>query len=253
MEEVITVNGQILKSRKGIRTMMYGEGVFETFRYNGGLPDTIQEHYKRMEKGAELLQIPMVSYENFLSFINRTVKKLKTQDLYIKAVLLSEGNLPYPVIPLKSNLMVVAKPYKAPQKDKISLTLAPFKVHSTNPLLRIKTTNFMEKVLAKRYAISKGFDDALFLNERDEITETTSANIFWEKGKFLFTPAVECGLLEGITRKKVIQEAKEKGYIVVEGRFTLKDLMEADKVFITNSLNGIIKVANFDFLAQEEL
>jgi len=250
MKETITLNGKAFRDRSVLRTLLYGEGVFETFRYNGGYPSRIKKHYERLLKGANLLEIPPVTEEDFFYYIDETVKKCKEEDLYVKTVLISEGNLDYPLVPYGSKLLVIARPFKPFPKEKISLTVAPFRVHSSNPLLRIKTTNFAEKVLAKRYAKENGFDDAVFLNENGEVTETTSANIFWVKGSFLYTPSVDCGLLPGITREVVIHEARKEGFTVVEGRFYLEELKEADIIFVTNALNGIIRVGKFDLLAE---
>ncbi|RMD47505.1 MAG: aminodeoxychorismate lyase, partial [Aquificota bacterium] len=179
------------------------------------------------------------------TYIEETLKNLKEKsDLYIKVILTSEGDTYFPSMSEKSNLLVIVKPFK-PIKDKeVNLIISPFKVHSSDPLLKIKSTNFTRNILAKRYAIEKGAYDAIFRNENDEITETSSANIFWIKGKYLYTPSLDCGLLNGIMRQFVIKKAKEEGFIVVEGRFSIKDLKEADRIFITNSLNGIIKVSS---------
>jgi len=252
MDQIILINGEIFEEKSFIRTLMYGEGVFETFRFNGDLPSRIKKHYARLIEGARLLRLPQVSYDDFVYNIKKAVERSKHKDLYVKVILLSEGNIDYPLIPYKSNLMVVVKPFRPISKEKITLTLSPFRVHSSNPLLRIKTTNFAEKIIAKRYARDKGYDDTVFLNENGEITETTSANIFWIKGKFMYTPSVDCGLLPGITREAVITEARKQGFNVVEGRFYLEDIKNADLIFVTNALNGIIRVGKFDFTSQED-
>ena len=250
MREIITVNGTEVKEIKFLRSVMYGEGVFETFRYKGKLPSKIEAHYKRLSKGAEYLKIPKITYDDFIYYIQETVSKCEEKDLYIKTVLLPEGLLPYPIAPYGSKLMVIAKPYQEPKKKEISLTLSPFNVHSSDPLLRFKTTNYLRNIVAKRYAVEKGFDDVIFRNENNEVTETTNANIFWIKGRFLYTPSLDCGLLPGITRESVIQEAKKQGFVVVEGRFFYEDVKNADYVFVANALNGIIKVSKLDILAK---
>ena len=252
MKEIITLNGEVFENNLILRTLMYGEGVFETFRYKGAFPSRINEHYRRMVEGAKLLGIPVVSQEDFLYYIQKTVNKTNKEDLYVKAILLSQGNLDYSLLPYKANLLVIIRPFSPLKKNKINLTKAPFRVHSSNPLLRIKTTNFAEKLLAKRYAKDKGYDDAVFLNENGEITEATSANIFWIKGKFLYTPSIDCGLLPGITRQAVITEAKKEGFTVVEGRFYLDDIRDSDFIFVTNSLNGIIRVGKFDLFMEDD-
>jgi len=255
-KSIKTLDGELIKDEmKPSRTTLYGEGVFETFRYKGRIPKTIEKHYKRLKKGAETLEIPVISIDDYVDYIEETLKIAEEEglgeDLYVKTVLLSEGGDYYALVPYKSHLLVMIKPYK-PMKDKITLTVAPFRVHSSDPLLRIKSNNYARNILAKRYALQNGYDDAVFLNERGEITETTSANIYWIKGNTLYTPALECGLLEGITRSSVLQKAKEQGFNVVEGRFTLKDLANAEYIFVSNALNGIIKVKKFDILALKE-
>ncbi len=247
MKEVVTLNGKNFLNKKVLRTLMYGEGVFETFRYKGKLPKFIDKHYQRLIEGAKLLKIPAITKDDFIYYIEETVKKFEDKsDLYVKTILVSEGNSYFPLIPETSNLLVVAKPFKPIDKKEINLIVSPFKVHSSDPLLKIKSTNFARNIIAKRYALEKGYFDVLFLNENNEVTETSSANIFWIKGKYLYTPSLDCGLLNGITRQFVIQKAPSEGFVVVEGRFTLKDLENADRIFITNSLNGILRVRKID-------
>ncbi len=248
MSEIITLNGRETSLENFNRTLMYGEGVFETFRYNNGLPKFIKKHYQRLVKGAKTLGIPPITEEDYIYYIEETVKQAEGNDLYVKTILVSEGNSEFSVLPVASKLLVIVRPFKPMQKEKISLTLAPFKVHSSDPLLKIKSTNYMRNVLGKRYARENGFDDVVFLNENDEITETSSANIFWIKGRFLYTPSLDCGILPGITREAVINEAKKDGWTVVEGRFYLDDLKKADYIFVTNALNGIIRVGKFNFI-----
>jgi 4-amino-4-deoxychorismate lyase len=137
--------------------------------------------------------------------------------------------------------MVITKPYE-PIKEEIRLTVSPYKVHSSDPLLKIKSTNYLRNILIKRYAKENGFFDCIILNENNFITETSSATIYWIKGRYLYTPSLDNGVLDGVSRKVVLQEAKTQGFIVVEGRFTLKDIKEADLIFISNALHGLMKV-----------
>ncbi len=247
-----TLDGELMEDKKRpLRTTLYGEGIFETFRYNGSLPKSITKHYERLSKGADLLSIPRITLEDYIYYIEKSLDLAEEnnlgKDLYIKTVLLSEGGDYYALKPYKSHLLVIIKPYKQPKRE-ICLTVSPYRVNSSNPLLRFKTTNYMLNVLAKRYAIEKGCDDAILLNEEGYITETTSANIFWIKGRCLYTPSLECGLVEGITREKILKKARDVDLEVKEGKYKLKDLFEADYIFVSNSLNGIIKVKRIDFI-----
>lgn len=243
--EKFFLNGQPFNDLSLLRPLMYGEGVFETFRYKEKLPKYIDYHYKRLIKGASFLKIPPITKEDYLYYINQAVNSIEDKDLYVKTILLSEGNSYYPLQPYKSNLLVVVKPYKAINTP-ITLTISPYKVHSKDPLLKIKSTNYLRNILVKRYAQEKGFFDAIILNEDDCITETSSANIFWIKGRYLYTPSLECGVLEGISRKKILEEGKNQGFVVIEGEFNLKDLKGANLIFLSNALHGIMKVESID-------
>lgn len=239
------LNGEDVNEFKEARSIMYGEGVFETLRYNGKMPKRIELHYRRLLKGLEFLKIPKITYEDFLYFIDKAVGSFDEKDLYVKVVVFGEGVGYYPVVPSKSNVMVVVKPYK-PIQEEVVLTVSPYRVHSSDPLLRIKSTNYLRNILIKRDARERGYFDGIILNENGEITETSSANIYWIKGKYLYTPSLDCGVLEGISRGVVLDNAKKEGFVVVEGRFGLSELKKADFVFISNSLHGIVRVSRVD-------
>ncbi|GAB6071992.1 aminotransferase class IV [Venenivibrio stagnispumantis] len=240
--EKIFLNGEILEDYKFIRAISYGEGVFETFRYKNKLPKTIKEHYERLIEGANFIKIPKITYEDYIYYIEEAIKKVENKDLYVKTLLFGEGSAYYPLQSYKSNLLIIIRDFQPVEKP-YRLTVAPFRVHSLDPLLKIKSANYLRNIYGKRYANENGYDDVIILNENDEITETTSANIFWIKGKYLYTPSLDCGVLNGIARRVIIEEGKKQGFVVVEGRFNLKDLKQADKIFLTNALHWIIKVS----------
>lgn len=244
MEKFI-INGKEISEKTFLRSLMYGEGVFETLRYKGKLPTLIDEHYNRLVRGLKLLSIPVITKEDFLDSIESAVKDMKDEDLYVKVVVFGEGLSYYPLKSYKSNILVVVKPFK-PVDEEIKLTVSPYRIHSLDPLVHIKSTNYLRNILIKRFAREKGYFDAIILNENSEITETSSANIYWVKGKYLYTPSLDCGVLAGISRKVVLENAKKEGFVVVEGRFSLKDLKNADMILISNSLHGLMRVSNID-------
>jgi branched-chain amino acid aminotransferase len=73
------------------------------------------------------------------------------------------------------------------------------------------------------------------LNVDGQLAECTTSNIFFVKNQQLHTPAVECGILKGITRDVVMELAEEQGVSVEEGRYTMEQLFQADECFITNT------------------
>ena len=108
---------------------------------------------------------------------------------------------------------------------------------------QIKAISFLNNILAKQEAVRVGADDALMLNMESELAECTTSNIFFVKEQRLHTPAVECGILKGLTRDVVLELAEERGVCVEEGRYMIEQLFQADECFITNTGIEIMAVS----------
>ena len=92
----------------------------------------------------------------------------------------------------------------------------------------------------------RGADDALFVAEGDTVLELTTSNIWWRDGDVLTTPAVSTGVLPGVTRAVVGELAREAGYRVREGAFTLSALMSAEEAFTSSAVREIVPVIAVD-------
>ena len=95
--------------------------------------------------------------------------------------------------------------------------------------------------MERRKANEKGFQEALLLNSKGEIAECTMSNIFWVIQGQIYTPSLSCGLLPGIMRAFVIENRS-----VVEVQASLEQLLNADEVFLTNSVMEIMGVSQID-------
>jgi para-aminobenzoate synthetase/4-amino-4-deoxychorismate lyase len=113
------------------------------------------------------------------------------------------------------------------------------RVESGDPLLRHKTSRRdLYDRERDRLAAETGCDEVLFLNEKDELTEGSRSNIFIERDDRLFTPHIDCGLLDGCLRRELLDGGRCN-----EMRITRADLEMADGVFLGNSLRGLIRAA----------
>lgn len=242
--EFIFLDGEPLLTKIPMRSLLYGEGVFETFRWKGTEPVFLKKHLDRMKNGAKLLSIPMPAEKVIKNSVEKAVEKSNIADATVKVCLLSSGSMVFHEDTDKAHLMVIVKDYEK-QKERMRAHIASFRRNSS-PLLRIKSTNYLENVVARREAKSMGYDECLFLNQRAQITEGSSTNIFWVKGDVMYTPSVECGLLPGITRETIITSGQELGLEVREGRFKLEDLLSSNLAFLTNSLIGMAVLAQVD-------
>lgn len=213
----------------------FGKGVFETILWLKK-PVFLQEHLKRLKAGMEVLDLEPLEESSLLEFLS----KLPLENKGVKIM----------VTPL--NIVITTRdiPYKDEQYKKgMNLIISSVLRNSTSALSYIKSTCYIENILEKAKANKNGADDVLFLNENGYIAETSCSNIFLIKKDRILTPRSENGLLSGIIRGWIINNFK-----VQEMDITLKDLKEADEVFITNSLMGIMKIKKIDnFTYNEEM
>ncbi len=131
--------------------------------------------------------------------------------------------------------------------DTLALTVSPYRANTLSPLSGIKSTNYLEHLLALEEARARDFDEGVVLNERGEVVSATMANIFWLTRGTLHTPALQTGALEGTTRARIIELAEELSVPFVEGASHLHDLAEADEIFLTSAKYGVGLVTTFDF------
>jgi len=209
------------------RTLYFGEGLFETIRWRGETPK-VRLHYERLKSSARELGLACPSYEEFLEYIKTASGG--------EICLLSRGSDYFGDEPEDYEVRVIVKTLPPAPKE-VRLTLSSYRRHSQNPTFRHKTTSFLFNVLVKREARRRGYYDGVVLNEKDELTECSSSNLILLKGSSLLTPHRESGLLWGTTL-----EVLSRKFGIREERLALRDLEEADCVFITNSLVGVVPV-----------
>ncbi|MBD7909922.1 MULTISPECIES: aminotransferase class IV [Clostridium] len=206
---------------------VFGKGVFETILWLDK-PVFLKEHIERLRASMEVIGLNELEEDMLMDFL----KKLKIQNKALKVMV-----TPLNIVISKRDILYKSQDYKRG----MTLGLSTVRKNSSSRLTYIKSICYIENILEKEKAKKDGFDDALFLNERGYLTETSCSNIFLIKSGKIITPKVENGLLSGIIRKWVIEN-----YKVYEKDILFDDLKEADEVFITNSLMGIMKVNKID-------
>lgn len=241
------INNKLTTSVKNLpnRSLFFGEGVFETFRYKSELPAYFSRHIERLYKGCEFLNIPVPKEAVIKKFIQSSVKKSQTTDAHVKVCIFSSGSNQYQDYSEGFLLALVIKEYIA-RIDEMTLCVSKETKNSNSTLNLHKTTNYIQNIISKREAIESGYDEALFLNEEDYVTECTAHNIFWINDNNIFTPAVKNGLLPGITRSVILDICIDLDLQVFEGEFGVDQLQIADCIFLTNAISGIIMVKGFE-------
>lgn len=207
--------------------IFFGKGVFETILFLEK-PIFLKEHIERLKNGMKELGLEELEEEMLLDYISLNFIKNKAVKILVtpQNIIITEREIPY-----------VEEDYIQGS----SLKLSKVRRNSTSMLCYIKSTNYIENIIEKNKAKEDGFKDVLFLNENGYLSETSCANIFIVKNNEIYTPKVSCGLLNGIIRMWVVEN-----FSVIEKELTLDDLKNADEVFLTNSLMGIMKVKKFE-------
>lgn len=206
----------------------FARGVFETILVKDK-PIFLEEHINRLNNGINTLGIgELVEVED----INNIIKDFDIRNCALKIVV-TEKN-----IVLETREII----YKSGDYLRgFSLKVASTIRNSTSKLTYIKSMNYLENLLEREGALKEGYNEVLFLNEKGYVCEGSLSNIFIVKNGIIFTPKVNSGLLPGVVRDYII-----KKYNVVEKEITLDEVMNADEIFITNSLLGIMGVSKFE-------
>lgn len=224
------------------RTLLFGEGLFETFRvYPGRRLPFVDEHLARMADGCRFFSLPFSRREAKETLKSALAEIPPEIEARLRLNLISHGNQRAE----KTAFQTAWEPLQemgAWQSEGVILGTAPFQRFSHSPVVRFKTTSYLENIFVFSWAREQGFFDALFTNEHGEITEGSISNVFFLDKDKILTPPVKVGLLPGITRKQIIEVASQLDRSVVESTFTLAGLERFDGAFVTNAVIEILPV-----------
>jgi branched-subunit amino acid aminotransferase/4-amino-4-deoxychorismate lyase len=124
---------------------------------------------------------------------------------------------------------------------KFRLGISTYRTNSSSPLAAVKSCNYLDNLLAFEDAKANGFDEAIRLDERGEVTSACIANVFWLTDGKLHTPSLKTGCLPGTTREFVLENM-----VCLETETGLESLQNADAIYLTSAGIGVVAVKEFD-------
>ncbi|MFD2369679.1 aminodeoxychorismate lyase [Brevibacillus sp. GCM10020057] len=252
----VYVNGTICPAEEAAVSVLdhgflYGIGLFETMRVYDRRLFLWDAHYARLCSGLLALRItPAWTSEELADAVLQTVDANELQDAYVRLSvtagpegvgLVSDG---YD----RPSLFVFAKPVAPladPPRPKRLQTLK-LPRQTAEGFRRFKSHNYLNNALAKQETGASPDVEGLFLTHDGYLAEGIVSNLFWLQGDCLYTPSLDTGILDGVTRQHVLTLARQLGLSTAEGRFRPKALQEADEVFVTNSVQEIVPVLDID-------
>jgi branched-chain amino acid aminotransferase len=255
---LIYVNGQMLPKNQAVvnvfdHGLLYGDGVFEGIRVYRGRIFKMGQHLDRLYECAGRIRLELakhVAKDAMAQILRRCVEANELTDGYIRLIItrgvgtlgLNPFKCPVPgVICIADQITLYDKDMYENGMRVIVADRPRIPVKCLDP--RIKSLNYLNNILAKVEAIDAGCLECIMLNLEGEVCEGSGDNIFVVKDGELFTPPLESGLLEGITRRFVMRElAPMAGVEASERVLRMQDIFGADEVFLTGTAAEMIAV-----------
>lgn len=224
--------------------LICGWGIFTTVRISRGEAFAYERHWRRLEKDAAIIRLPMM-YTGAKIRVNlhEVIRANKVTEGCARIYLLYNSVGFWQSHEQRAPVDLIIYSAGLPEyREIVRLGLRAHGRHAASPLAGVKTISWLNNVWSIAEANKEGFDEVVMLNERGEVAECTSANIFAVKDGKIYTPPLSSGCLEGITRGILLEIAPEAGLSVVEQTLRPEDFYSAEEVFITSTNRSLISV-----------
>ena len=234
--------------------LLYGDGVFEGIRVYNRRIFELQAHIKRLYESAKAirLEVPM-SRSKLISAVEKTAEANGVIDGYIRLVVTrGVGTLGLnPFVCEDGRLFIIADniqlyPEEFYEKGMKVISATTVRNHPLALSPQVKSLNYLNNIMAKIEALDNDVPEAIMYNNEGYVAEATGDNVFIVKNGVIYTPPVEAGALEGITRAVVIKLAKQENLEVVEKNLTKVDLYICDEFFLTGTAAEVIGIVEID-------
>lgn len=246
------------------RGFLYGDAIYEVWRTYHDVLFGWDEHFDRLESSARALHMPLWFDRAFmLGEIRKTVTAFKEKtgfagDVYVR-LQVSRGGGPIGLdtaLADRAEYVLLVQPCPANSAEVMAkgMKLSIATALRRNPIETLspawKTGNYLNNILCLREARARGADDVLMLNLRGEITEAATSNIVFVRDGEIFTPKVEAGILEGITRGLVVRKvAAMAGIKANETVLFPRDMASMSECFILSSTKDVTPIGAIDDLS----
>jgi branched-chain amino acid aminotransferase len=236
------------------RGFLYGDSVYEVFRTYGGVPFLGIEHWQRLQRSAELMNLHISdSMQDLHDEIARTIAAWHDDggsgDAYARYAYTRGGGpidiYPAPDLAPRRIIIVQAAPEWPAHHYSEGVTLAIPSVRrnpidALNP--SIKGGNYLNNILGVLQARELGAEDCLFLNQKQTITEASNSNVLFVIDGVVQTPSIESGILGGLTKDVVSELCSPAGLSYSEVLLSVKDIRSATECFIASATREIVPV-----------
>lgn len=256
---LININGDLLKGPEARisvfdRGFLYGDSVYEATRTFEKIPFRLERHIDRLFLSADKISLlPTYTKEDITNEVLKTIEASPYQNSTIRIVLTRGTNSDLGLdtdLSGPNNLIIFTKEIKPNPKwwltEGVSMIFYQKVIEASGSLP--KTGNYQENILANREAHLRLVYDAFLVNTEGKVTEGTTSNAWLIKNGSLFTPPLTDGVLDGLTRKTLIEMSKQ-GKLplpLIEKSLNKSDFTDADECFITSTTRNIVPVTKIE-------
>jgi 4-amino-4-deoxychorismate lyase len=231
--------------------LLRGRAAFETTRVYEGQPFKLGEHLTRLAGSAQRIGLPDVDRSGCEELARAALGEAGAGDAVLRIYWTAgrEGSGEPTGLALVSTLPEGLEERRAEGIKVISLPLgleADLRAVAPWLLGGVKSTSYAVNMAAEAEARRRGADDAVFLASDDIVLEGPVTNIWWRRERVLYTPALELGILAGVTRATLLESAAGLGYEVREGAFPLDHLAGAEEAFTSSTVREVMPVVELD-------
>lgn len=257
-ETIVYVNGKFVKKSLAFISVydsgfMHGDGVYEGIRVYQGKAFMLEDHIKRLFESAKTIDIDIgITQEEMKKIVIDIVKANKIRDNIHIRLMVTRGKKIVsgmnPRVNIGEASIVALYDYKPPIYNKSGVKLITSTLRRAAPYFldpKIHSTNQLNQIMASIEANRQGANEAIMLDINGFVAETNGTTIFMVKDGIFFTPTIDY-ILVGITRKYLIDLAKEKGYKVIERNISISEFYNADEVFICGTVGEVVPVSEID-------
>jgi len=225
--------------------LLRGRAAFETLRVYGGRPFRLEAHLDRLTGSAASIGLPAVERRRFQVLVGLVLPKAEQGDASLRLVWTAG---PAGGVPTAFAMLSTVPEWIEETRERGATAVSLLGVRASAPWLLpgVKSTSYAVNMAAEAEARRRGVDEALFVDSDGLVLEGTVTNIWWRKGRTLFTPGLDLGILAGVTRAALIELAPECGYGVEEGAYPLAELLDAEEAFTSSSVRELMPLVEVD-------
>jgi branched-chain amino acid aminotransferase len=230
--------------------LLAGWGIFSTLRVYDGVMFEWERHWQRMQRDAERMRVPFPAESTWMAArLRRLIEANGAANSTLRVIIVRNRGGLYEGPGLTRDFDLIAFTVDVNRwPASMALGMIPQGRHAASEFAGTKYISWAENLTRYERAHDQGLDEVVLLNERGEVSELTSANIFAVHGIQVTTPPLSSGCLAGVTRAVLLEVIRVPGLDIIEKTLLPHDLESADEVFITSTTRELLPVARIEGL-----